>query len=1700
MSIPEQFKKISYYLSISFTLICIITLFAWVCDIDRLKTLAPQFITVKVNTAICFILCGILMILLHKDKKKPITGYLVSVFAFIIFLIGLLTVLEYALNYNFGIDELFFKDAPDALDTLYPGRQTPFNALFFFMFGFSFLPNIRQIKRPNISQLLLLLVAIIAFVTFVAYMFTAGNLHKVYGYSIISFQSSFAFIFLAVAALFLRPEEGLMRLISSHSIGGKLFRRIFPFCLVVFLSLGWLSFKAETTGLFEHELADSVFIISSVIIFTILLLKTAANLTDRENEQKQATGKLLKANENLEKAEALTGLGNWEIDLKNQKAVWSKQIFRLFDMEPADEAPFGEDFMKLGHPDDRAVFLNAFRSALQNIQPENCILRTNPAILPLRYVNLTWQLKKNEDGEIVKLFGTAQDITETFLADQKLKQTKELFSKAFHSKVFGLAIVNSERRIIDINKTLTDLLGFAREDFLGKTADEIGLTKNEKYIQKVDELLLQLTQHGRLDNYELEITTRDERILNLLLSVEQLSLNESPHWLISLVDITAKKKAEAELRYSEEKARYFYDNASIIIWEEDFSEAVKYLRQIKQNGIEDLKSYLLINRDELVKAVGLVRVTSVNQKSLDFYRVRDLQELIARIPTWYLENGWLVFADELHQLIQGKLHYENEIQVRTPEGEIKYLFLNLTVPKQYSHTLEKVLVSFVDITERKNAELKLLQTKENLEAAEEQANMGSWEYYLEDDRRIWSKQMFRLFNLDPASKEPSNEEFMEFTHPDDRETFLRNAYFLNNGLPTEKVVFRTNPKILPLKYFKPTWQLVRDEDGRPFKITGTLYDITERVLAENNIKENEEKYRTLIEQASDAILIVDKEFNYVEVNSAACNMLGYTRDEFLRMNVRHITILNTDELPLRFNELKEGKKILQERFFKARDGSAIPVEVSATIMQNGNYLAFVRDVSERKKMELMITGENEVMEMIAKAERIPDILKKIALNYESVSDKGLCSILLLDEAGTHLRFGAGPSLPEKFNNTINGEPIGPVAGSCGTAVYRKEKVIVSDIATDPLWVNYRDLALRYNLKACWSTPILNNRDKVMGTFAIYYTEIREPGTEDMKLIDRAANLVKVALERHYKELQLTESESKYRTLVEQASDAIFIIDDKGNFITINSSACKLSGYTKEELKQKTLYDFVFEDDLQINPFQFDELRSGKAVITERIMKARNDIPVHVEINAKMIEGGRLLVFVRDITERKTAEAEINRVQKEKDTALNRISDKVISVDTNWNYTYLNDAALAEHPLGREQTIGKNIWEVHPEMLGTILEEKYREAIATKQVVELETYYEPFAIWYYVKIYPSVDGLTVFYQDINERKTAEKEKQSLLMRNQQTINSMMDGYILISTDGKIIEVNPAYCKMTGYNQEEILQKYAYELQGDISKTDMEEIFKEISIKKHLQLETQNRRKDKSLIDVEVSAFELLFEDKPFIAGFIKDITERKKIQEEIKNYNTQLKQLTAHLQSIREEERRRIGREIHDDLGQQLTAIKMDAAWIDKKTPDESIMVKEKLKNIITLLDGSNQSVRRILSELKPSILDEYGLLDAMNWQAKQFTTNTGIPVQIACRQKEIKLPEDIATCIFRVYQEALTNITRYAKAKNVISSIELTRDSISVTIKDDGKGFDTSKISRKGTFGILGMQERVSALDGRFSVKSQKNAGTIISITIPYKS
>src|SRR5438874_4646437 len=304
-------------------------------------------------------------------------------------------------------------------------------------------------------------------------------------------------------------------------------------------------------------------------------------------------------------------------------------------------------------------------------------------------------------------------------------------------------------------------------------------------------------------------------------------------------------------------------------------------------------------------------------------------------------------------------------------------------------------------------------------------------------------------------------------------------------------------------------------------------EIAERRHAEDALRESEEKYRGLIETSPDAIYVSDVvDGKCVMSNPVGAELAGCPEDQLIGTSIMDTYVPEERYLfQDRIQKLKTEGSLQFERKFVRRNGEVVPVEVSVSVLR-GRYLqAVVRDISQRKRREALLAGENKVLEMVTKGESLANILDSLCLLVEEQSSDVLASILLMDPNGKQLRHGGAPNLPKTYTQAIDGAFIGPAVGSCGTAAYRAEQVIVSDIAADPLWADFRELALAHSLRACWSTPIFSSEGKVIGTFAMYYREPRSPSPPEQDAIRHTTHLAGVAIERKLAESARRQSEA-----------------------------------------------------------------------------------------------------------------------------------------------------------------------------------------------------------------------------------------------------------------------------------------------------------------------------------------------------------------------------------------------------------------------------------------------------------------------------------------------------------------------------------------------------------------------------------------------
>ncbi len=1008
-------------------------------------------------------------------------------------------------------------------------------------------------------------------------------------------------------------------------------------------------------------------------------------------------------------------------------------------------------------------------------------------------------------------------------------------------------------------------------------------------------------------------------------------------------------------------------------------------------------------------------------------------------------------------------------------------------------------------------------------------------------------------------------------------------------------------------------------------------------------------YKTIVGLFMMAFILTDKDGTILEVNQAACNLFGYNEDE-LKAIGRQGLISHTGKLmEEQLEEKRTTGNVKEELIGIKKNGGRFPLELSSMIFNGANgeeiNCITLNDITERKKAEDEIIQLNSlyaftshVNKMIVRITdqatlfketcRMAVDLGQFCMAWIGLMDEEAKTVVPVSHAGRSADYLAQikpismVALPEGWDPTV-------------TALKEGKYIFCNNIENNPDMAPWKGIAMDY--LSSIALPIKKS-GKVIGSFSLYAPTGNFFNKERIDLLEATTNDISFALEifekekmRKLAEEKLLKSERRYQTLAEISPVGIFHTDETGYTTYVNPSWCKISGISYEEALGNGWFNAVHKDDRETLTRGWREATETKRTSISEYRFVRSDGSIAWVLGQAIPEKNsknEIVGYVgttTDITERKKAEEEVAKAYSDKETLLNRINDGMVSLDNEWRYTFLNDAALSTHPLSREGTLGKVIWDVHPEMKGTIFWDKYHEAMEEEKVVEIESYYAPMNIWFFVKVYPSNNGLTIFYRDITEQKKAEETIKENEKKIELIYNTTKDALYLISVKGtkfRFDSVNQSFLTATGLMKDQVVGKFVdeiipepslslvlhnyqssiankqtvqweetsaypsgtktgivsitpvYDEQGNCNMlvgtvhdiTDIKEIENDIRKEKQLSdsiinslpgvfylynkkgeflrwnnnfeqvtmyhadeikqmhpldfFDSNNKEllaekiantflngednvqagfllKSKETIPYYFTGKAIEYEGSTCLLGVGIDFSERIKAQEEIKETSEKLSQLTNHLQTVLEEERKRISREIHDDLGQQLTAINMDVAWIDKKIPEDDHLIKTKLKNIRQLLNSSNLSIRRILSELRPIILENYGLKDAVLWLCKQFTAATGTEVIINGTITDIKTSEQIANCIFRAYQEAFTNITRYAGAQKVTTSISIANNAINVLIEDDGIGFNTASTGRGKSFGILGMKERIHSLGGNFNLVSSLGKGTRISIQLP---
>ncbi|MEG3897712.1 MULTISPECIES: PAS domain S-box protein [unclassified Microcoleus] len=636
-----------------------------------------------------------------------------------------------------------------------------------------------------------------------------------------------------------------------------------------------------------------------------------------------------------------------------------------------------------------------------------------------------------------------------------------------------------------------------------------------------------------------------------------------------------------------------------------------------------------------------------------------------------------------------------------------------------------------------------------------------------------------------------------------------------------------------------------DAKGNLAGLLGIGTDISDRKQAEIALQASEAELRTLFAAMNDVIFVIDIEGRYLKIVPTNPELLYKPPAELIGKTLHDILPPETADFFLSQIQLTvETKQTHSIEYSLQIDNQEVWFVANISPMQDNTVIWIARDITERKQAENWLTGQKQILEMIAKSAPLGDTLNTLVEIIEQQSRDVIGSILLLAPDGEHLLHGAGPSLPDSYNAAVNGTAIGPDVGSCGTAVYRREQVIVTDIASDPLWENYRDFALSLGLRACFSTPILSSEGQVLGTFAMYYGQPRTPQDCELQSIEAVRNLAGIAIERKQAEeslkqlnqelenrveqrtAQLMQTEERWQLALKGNNDGIWDWDLQTKELFVSDRFKEITGYEESDISdynnkwQKSLHP----DDLVISQQVLQDHLERKTphYITEYRLWCYNSAYKWILSRGQALwdasgKAVRMVGSITDITERKQAEEALReseaRFQKLSANLPGIIYQCLLRADGSFSFPYMSSASRELFELEPEAVLQNSallIDLVHPED-----RQNYDESVVISAQTLQPWQWEGRLVlpsgkisWFQTNSRPEAkengdilwDGITV---DVTDRKQAELA----LQESQQFIQKVANAtpgilYLYDLEEQRNIYTNNSLLALLGYTNDEI----------------------------------------------------------------------------------------------------------------------------------------------------------------------------------------------------------------------------------------------------------------------------------------------------------
>ncbi len=886
--------------------------------------------------------------------------------------------------------------------------------------------------------------------------------------------------------------------------------------------------------------------------------------------------------------------------------------------------------------------------------------------------------------------------------------------------------------------------------------------------------------------------------------------------------------------------------------------------------------------------------------------------------------------------------------------------------------------------------------------------------------------------------------------------------------------------------------VLRREEGEVIGFVTVQKDITERKKLEDKLKrlneDLEEKVRVktreltnIFERITDAFVALDENWNYTYVNQKAAEIFGLSAGEVLGQNIWQ---LFPDAVGNVFYQAY--RRAMQEQQYVYLEAYYEPFSrwLENHIYPSDNGISiFFRDITDKKRAEQEIRSSNERFEMVAGA------------TNDVVWDWDFSNQQIWWNNNFYSHYGY-PRTQETLDISSRHGGIHPEDQA--RVIQSIERAIAGG-------QRYWSAEYRF-LKQDGSVVYVLDRGYVL----------RDKDSKPYRMVGAMLDVTGI----RKAEEQIINSEKRFRALQENSLDGLTLLSAEGKVLEMSSSGRKILGYEASQIIGQVRADLIHPEDAFKVIVAFENIKVYPAQI--ELIEYRHLMPdgqyrwlecsYHNLLREPYVNA--IVLHYRDITERKSAEQQVRtneqkltRAQEigqfgswefDAETRQLRWSDSLYVLFGLDKDTPATTELFMEivHPDDRQRV--KGLFE-HSGVGGLMQKQDFRflhasgETRFAQSIVDV--LFENGRFWKSMGVLQDITDIRKAEETIRESEKRYRRAESIGKLGHWEYDFIHDKLFWSDEIFRLFDVDPktfhpVYQTFLGVMHPEDREVFQQQLEQACAGGEG------LNTVHRIRLGDGSMRYMHEIGEVIRDP-----EGQPAeIRGTVQDVTEKIEAENLLRSSYEDIRRLAAHLQDIREEERANMAREIHDELGQQLTGLKMDIHWLKSELKSNKPGAQEGMENVLILLDQTIQTVRKISSDLRPPMLDDIGLVETLKWYSREFQRRYNIEVDFSTDLTEIEITPKMNIALFRIYQESLTNVARHASASRVLSRMTCQVDKLVLRVKDNGQGFEIRQTAERKTLGILGMKERILMLNGRFQVNSAPGKGTEILVTVPLPS